>query len=264
MMTPDRRHPQREGNDVPVGRFEGSETRVGRYPAGGPALGARAGEGGTAMEDRQVWETPPASRTGERSSLTRRRVLEGGAALGAAGLVGTALLQRGGRVGIAQQPTGGDLDLVELALTLVALECDFDERGLEAGILSGRDLEVVTEVYNISKAQEKLIAQILADAGGPEVERAEFTFPDESLASRDGFLQLSSQLQELWVGGFQGMLPSIQNLELFNVGASLAGVRSRCAAAIAALGGGRPLPSPVETPLSAADVLNRVSEYRAA
>jgi len=216
------------------------------------------------MEDREVWETPAASRTGERGSLTRRRVLEGVAALSAAGLVGTALLQRSGRVGIAQQPTGSDLDLVELALTLVALECDFDERGLEAGILSGRDLEVVTEVYTISKAQEKLIAQILADAGGPEIERGQFTYPDEALASRDGFLQLSSQFQELWVGGFQGMLPSIQSPELFAVGASLAGVRSRCAAAIAALAAGRPLPSPVEIPLSAADVLNRVAEYRAA
>lgn len=215
------------------------------------------------MEDRQVWETPGASRA-RRRALTRRRVLEGGAAIGVAGVVGTALLRGRGSVGIAQQPSGGDLDLAELALTMLALECDFHERGLEAGILSGRDLEVMTEVYTIAEAQEKLVAQILADAGSPAVEPGEFQFPDESLASRDAFLQLSSEFQELWVGGLHGLLPTVQDPELFGIGAALAGVRSRCAAAVAALAGGRPLPSPVEQPLAAADLLNRVAQYRAA
>jgi len=212
--------------------------------------------------DRAVWEPPAASRAARRA-LTRRRLLEGGAAAGVAGLAGAALMRRG-TVSVAQQPTGGDVDLVELALTMYALEREFLERGLEAGILSGRDQEIVTEVLNLSEAQEKLISQIYADLGAGPLQVGEFRFPDEAFASRDGFLRLHAELELLWVGGFQGMLVSLQSPELFNVGAAVAGVRARVAATSAALAGAPPLPSPVEQPLSAADLLNRVAPYRAA
>jgi hypothetical protein len=212
------------------------------------------------MEDRQVWEhAAPGGR-----GVARRRVLEGAAVAGVAGVIGAVAWRGGGALGLAQQqPANTDLSLAELAATLVGIECSYLERGLEAGILSGRDLEIVTEAWTIAEAHEKLFGQIMADLGGAPVEEEEYAFPEEAFASRDAFLELSSELQQLWVGGWYGMLTTVSDPELFALGASLAGVRSRVSAVIAALVGKDPLPSPVETPLAAADLLDRVAQYRA-
>jgi hypothetical protein len=221
-----------------------------------------------AAMEQDEWELPAMAggdQPRERPRITRRRVMEGAALAGAAGVVATAALRAGSPVSIAQQqPAGGDAELVELAATLFGLETAYLQRGLDSGILSGRDLEIVTEVWNLSDAQQKLIDELLREIGGAPVQGGEFRFPDQAFASRNAFLELAAELEELWVGGFHGMLTSLTSPELFASGVAIAGVRSRCAAAIAALIGRDPLPNPVEQPLSAADVLNRLAEYRAA
>lgn len=193
------------------------------------------------------------------TGTTRRRVLEGVLAAGAVALVGRVAVEGRGRA-VGAQPSATAVALAG-ALTMLRMECDYWQRGLDAGILSGRDLEIANEIAAHGRDQRALVEGALGD-GAPD--RGDSTFPDEALGGRDAFLALGADLEALWAGALLGLAGGIDDPTVFAAAAAIAGVKSRDAAVVAALAGRDPLPSPVEQPLTLAETLDRIAAYRGA
>ena len=194
-----------------------------------------------------------------RRGVTRRRVLEGAAAVAAVSAVGV-----GGSARRSSAYSSAAALALTGALTMLRLECDFWRRGLDAGILAGQDLEIATEILGHGEDQEELIREALRTRGDQEPDAGEFVYPDGTFAARDAFLTLGAELEEIWVGALQGLIPTIPDPDLFGVAAAIVGVKSRHAAVVASLAGRDPLPAPVEQALTVAEFLDHIARFRGA
>lgn len=183
-----------------------------------------------------------------------------------AGLVGVgAGLVLGGTVvgtaAFAQSPTpgadsgSGDVGILNYALTLEYLEAEFYTQGIKAGLLSGRELDLVAPIEAHEQEHVKAVMATVTKLGGTPVAKPTINFPVGTFASRDKFLMTASMLEELGVSAYQGQVPLIQSGDVLGAGASIAGVESRHAAILAQLIGGNPFPSSFEAGKSMADVL---------
>ncbi len=119
---------------------------------------------------------------------------------------------------------GGDADIFNFALTLEFLEREFYQRALDAGVLSGAALGVVTALRDHEAAHVDAITAALQGAGATPVAKPTFTFPPESLASQAGVIQLASVLEPTGVGAYLGAAPMIQDPGLLEAAGTIAGV----------------------------------------
>lgn len=153
---------------------------------------------------------------------------------------------------------GGDIDILNYALTLEYLEADFYNRGLAANILSGRDLELVTPIEDHEKQHVSAVAGTVKALGGTPVSKPKITYPAGTFGSKATFLKTASMFEELGVTAYHGQVPLIKSLDVLAAGASIAGVESRHAAILAQLTGGNSFPNPIEKHASMATVLAAV------
>jgi hypothetical protein len=152
---------------------------------------------------------------------TRRDFFKTLAVAGAAGVAGAGLFTS--KKAFAQDG-GGDAEILNFALTLEFLERDFYQMALDAGVLSGAALGVVTNLRNHEQAHVDFITTALQGAGATPVAKPTFTFPPESLASQNGVIQLASVLEPTGVGAYLGAAPMIQNPVFLEAAGTIAGV----------------------------------------
>lgn len=149
----------------------------------------------------------------------------------------------------------GDLGILNYALTLEYLEAEFYAQGIMAGVLSGRELELVTPIEAHEKAHVEAIMATVTKLGGTPVAKPTIMFPDGTFASREMFLMTASTFEELGVSAYHGQVPLIASGDVLGAAASIAGVESRHAAVLASLIGGKPVPNAFESPKDMATVL---------
>ena len=183
----------------------------------------------------------------------RRTFLRYAALVGVGGTLAVAGLSE--RTALAQQGGGGDLDILNYALTLEYLEAEFYERGVAGGILQGRELELVTPIRDHEAAHVKAITQTVTKLGGTPATKPTFTFPPNTFTDRAAFLSTASTFEELGVTAYHGQVPLIKSGEVLAAAAAIAGVESRHAAILADLTGGDPFPSAVEKAATMTQVL---------
>lgn len=159
------------------------------------------------------------------------------------------------RFALSQQGGGGDAEILNYALTLEQLEAEFYRRGIEAGILSGREQELVTAIRDHEVAHVEAVTAAVSAAGGTPVAQPEFRLPEEVFADRAAFLTQASAFEELGVTAYHGQVPLIQSAEVLGAAAAIAGIESRHAAILADLQGGDPFPATVEAAQSMEQVL---------
>jgi hypothetical protein len=152
-----------------------------------------------------------------------------------------------------------DLDILNYALTLEYLEADFYAMGLQAGLLTDRELELVTPIGDHEQQHVAAVTAALTAFGGTPVAKPRITYPDGTFASRDSFLQTAAQFEELGVTAYHGQVPLIKDADVLASAASIAGVESRHAAVVAALLQGDPFPAPVEKAATEDQVLAAVT-----
>jgi len=152
----------------------------------------------------------------------------------------------------------GDLDILNYALTLEYLESDFYATGLGKGLLSGRELELLTPIGDHEKEHVTVITSTIKSLGGTPVSKPKITYPAGTFASRTSFLTTASMFEELGVKAYHGQVPLIQSGDVLGAAASIAGVESRHAAILASLVGGNPFPSHIEEHVTMATVLAAV------
>jgi hypothetical protein len=184
-----------------------------------------------------------------------------------AGLVGVgATLVAGGAfsgsgIAVAASSGNGDVDILNYALTLEYLESDFYTRGLQANLLHGRELELVSPIKAHEDAHVAAVSAAVKKLGGNPVSKPKITYPSGTFASKDKFLSTAAQFEELGVVAYHGQITLISSGEILGAAASIAGVESRHAAILADLTGAEPFPAPVEDHKPMSYVLPKVKPF---
>ena len=182
-----------------------------------------------------------------RGAFLVRGALATGAAVGAASVgpwVTRALAQDG----------GGDIDILNFALTLEYLEADFYK---QAGKLSlkGRYRSLAKEFGAHEQEHVDALVATIMQLGGRPVKKPTFAF---GLKTQKDFEQLAITLEDTGVSAYNGAAPMIKSTEVLAAAGSIVQVEARHAAALRFLGGMSPTKGAFDQTLSADAVLKAV------
>lgn len=157
--------------------------------------------------------------------------------------VGSALAQSG----------GGDLDILNFALTLEYLETDFyTKTGRKVG-LSGQAKSLAKLIGEHETEHVAGLTKAIKAAGGTPAAMPKFKFPVHDERS---FLGLAYVLENTGVSAYNGAGPALMNKQYLATAGTIVQVEARHAAAIGALAGMSPTPDGgFDKPLSKDQVL---------
>jgi rubrerythrin len=184
-----------------------------------------------------------------RSSFVLKSALTVGA------VYGTTMVSPFVRQAFAQG--GGDVEILNFALTLEYLEADFYEKAMKLN-LEGELMDIATE-FGAHEAEhvEALVATI-EKLGGTPVQKPTFTFPLENQAS---FLKLAQTLEDTGVGAYNGAGPMIESKEILGAAGSIVQIEARHAAAIRLKNKAEPAPAAFDKAIEMQAVLDAVKPF---
>jgi hypothetical protein len=192
----------------------------------------------------------------EVSGLTRSSFLVRGA-LATGSLYGAGAV--GGFVSQAfAQGGGGDLDILNFALTLEYLEAAFYKKGLSSANLSGAAKKLATEIGDHENQHVATLTQTIKQLGGKPVAAPKVAFPFKDQKS---FLMLAQVFEDTGVSAYNGAAPMIQSKDVLGAAGSIVQVEARHAAAIRLQNGADPSPDAFDKTLAKAQVLKAVKPF---
>lgn len=183
-----------------------------------------------------------------------------GATLVAGGVAEAPLASAAGR---AAASTDGDLGILNYALTLEYLESDFYNKGVAAGIVSGRELSLVRPIRDHERTHVEALLATIKSLGGTPVDKPGIKYPAGTFGSRMSFLTSAVTFEEVGVTAYHGQVPLIKSVKILGAAASIAGVESRHAAVIHDLLGTNPFPNDIEKSRTKSQVLAIVKPFLA-
>jgi rubrerythrin len=186
-----------------------------------------------------------------RSSFIVRGALATGSVYGA-GAVGSFVTSAFAQSG------GGDVDILNFALTLEYLEAAFYKEALAKAGLSGKAKQLATEIGDHENQHVAAIMQTITKLGGKPVAQPKVKFP---LTDQASFLKLAETFEDTGVAAYNGAAPMIKSKEVLGAAGSIVQVEARHAAAIRSLKGDNPAPAAFDKTLSKAQVLAAVKPF---
>lgn len=187
-----------------------------------------------------------------RGALIVRGALAAGALYGAAAagpLVRRAFAQGGG---------GGDIEVLNFALTLEYLEATFYERALDQLDLSDEVAGFAETIRDDENAHVDALVGAIEDLGGTPGEAPRVRFPFEDEAS---FLELAQTLEDTGVSAYNGAAPSIRSKELLATAGTIVQIEARHAARVRLARNQPPAPDSFDPTLSTRQVLKAVEPF---
>jgi hypothetical protein len=187
---------------------------------------------------------------------SRRDFFKALAAAGVGAAAGSVLLSR------TASAQSSDVDIANFALTLEYLEAEFYGLALDAGVLSGDALGVVTNLFDHESQHVDAIIGLLESVGATPVAKPEFVFPEDAFTSQGSILELAATFEPVGVGAYLGAAPLIQSPDILAAAGSIAGVEGEHVVAVNNLVTG--LPAAVEAfpaALTMDEVLAAVSPF---
>jgi rubrerythrin len=181
----------------------------------------------------------------------------------ARGAIATGSLYGAGAVGgyvtrAFAQSGGGDLEILNFALTLEYLEAAFYEEALSKVKLSGETKKLAQEIGDHEKQHVDALTGAIKKAGGKPVAAPAVKFPLKDEAS---FLKLAQTFEDTGVSAYDGAAPMISSTEVLAAAGSIAQVEARHAAAIRMLNGDQPTRGAFEPTLTKDEVLKAVKPF---
>jgi Ferritin-like domain len=166
-----------------------------------------------------------------RSSFLLRGALATGATLGATGV--------GGFVSSALAASdGGDVGIVNFALTLEYLETAFYEKAESLGLSS--DTMTFVKEFGMDESQHvDALTGTVKQLGGKPAAMPTFTFP---ISDEKSFLKLATTLEDTGVSAYNGAAPSIKSKEVLAAAGGIVQIEGRHAGIIRLLNGADPAP----------------------
>jgi len=180
-----------------------------------------------------------------RSSFILKGALVAGSVYGATAVgpfVKTALAQ------------GGDVEILNFALTLEYLEAAFYVKGVALG-LSGEVLTVAREIGANEQEHVEALSSTISDLGGTPAKKPTFEFP---IKDQKSFLALAQTLEDTGVSAYNGAAPGIQSMEVLSAAGSIVQIEARHAARIRLINKVPPAPVAFDEALEKAAVLKAV------
>lgn len=186
-----------------------------------------------------------------RSEVILKGAIAAGAIYGAAMVgpfVGRALAKSG----------GGDVDILNFALTLEYLESAFYKEAKSRVRPSGDLKALVDLVARDEDEHVGALIETIKKLGGKPVAEPKFEFP---YSGKSGFLKLAQTFEDTGVSAYNGAAPQIESREVLEAAGSIVQVEARHAAAIALQNGAEPSPLAFDPTLSEAKVLKAVEPF---
>jgi len=164
------------------------------------------------------------------------------------------------REAIAQEG-GGDVDILNYALTLEYLEAAFYDQALkEVGGLSGQAKEIATTLRDNENEHVDAITATIKDLGGTPVKAPGVDF-GKAFADEKSFLKTAQTFEELGVSAYNGAALDIESKDVLAAAGSIVQVEARHAAAIRTLRGEDISPAGFDEALEMQEVLDAAQPF---
>ena len=135
------------------------------------------------------------------------------------------------------QGGGGDVEILNFALTLEYLEAAFYEQALkDTKGLSGDVKEIATTLRDNENEHVDALTAAIKDGGGKPVQAPGVDFGD-AFASEKSFLKVAQTFEDLGVSAYNGAAVDIQSKDILAAAGGIVQVEARHAAAIRSLRG---------------------------
>jgi len=188
-----------------------------------------------------------------RQAFIARGALAAGAVYG----LGTV----GPFVGRALAQEGGDVDVLNFALTLEYLEAAFYEQALaKTKGLSGEARRLATTLQDNEADHVEALTGTIKDLGGKPVKAPKVDFGG-AFASERAFLKTAETFEDLGVAAYNGAGPQIRSKDVLAAAGGIVQVEARHAAAIRLLRGRPPAPTGFDVAFEKDKVLEAVKPF---
>lgn len=181
-----------------------------------------------------------------RGAFLARGVLAAGALYGATA-AGPALTQA---LAHAKHGafSGGDIGILNFALTLERIEADFYKRALAVRDLSPDARKLIEAIAKHEGEHVQSLNQTITQFGGKPDPAPQTKFP--ALANEQQVLRLAIELEDVGVTAYNGAATQIRSADVLQAAASIAQVEARHAGALRELAGEAPTVGPFDRVLS--------------
>jgi rubrerythrin len=159
------------------------------------------------------------------------------------------------------QDDGGDVGILNFALTLEYLEATFYERALMKGRgLSPDTRALALEIHENEKAHVDALRTAIKGSGGKPVDAPEVGF-GLAFTSEARFLKLAQSLEDTGVSAYNGAAPSLRSAQLLGAAGGIVQVEARHASLIRLQGGLLPTPDAFDKALDRDTVAAAVKPF---
>jgi len=152
---------------------------------------------------------------------------------------------------------GGDVDIVNYALTLELLETAFYKKGESLG-LSSEVKKLASEFGKQESEHVDALTATVKKLGGKPPKKPTFTFPAKDEKS---FLKLAVTLEDTGVSAYNGAAPMIKSKDVLEAAGTIVQIEARHAAAIRLAAGEDPAPDAFDKTLEMQAVLDAVKPF---
>jgi rubrerythrin len=192
----------------------------------------------------------------DSEDLSRSEVILKGA-LAAGAIYGTFMVGPYVRRALAMSG-GGDVDILNFALTLEYLESTFYSEAKRRAKPSGELKSLIDLIGKDEQQHVEALTGSIKKLGGKPVAEPKFDF---SYSGTGGFLKLAQTFEDTGVSAYNGAAPSIKSKEILGAAGSIVQVEARHAAAIRLQNKQEPAPEAFDRALEEAKVLKAVEPF---
>lgn len=153
---------------------------------------------------------------------------------------------------------GGDVDILNFALTLEYLESTFYKEAKTRAKASGELKSLINLLADDEKQHVEALTATIKQLGGKPVAEPKFDFAYNNTA---GFLKLAQTFEDTGVSAYNGAGPMIESKEVLGAAGSIVQVEARHAAAIRLQNSEEPAPDAFDPSLDEAQVLKAVEPF---
>jgi hypothetical protein len=153
---------------------------------------------------------------------------------------------------------GGDVGILNFALTLEYLEATFYEEAKSRARASGELKSLIGLLAKDEQQHVEALTATIVKLGGKPVAKPKFNFAYGNTA---GFLKLAQTFEDTGVSAYNGAGPAIKSKEVLGAAGSIVQVEARHAAAIRLQNEEEPSPEAFDPSLDEAQVLKAVEPF---
>jgi len=188
-----------------------------------------------------------------RSSFIMRGALAAGAVYGAGAITPFV------RQAIAQGD-GGDVDILNFALTLEFLEEAFYKQAVKEVKLSKDVKPIAEQILDDESKHVDFLKEAISGAGAEPTKAPKVDFGN-AFKSEKSFLKLAQTFEDTGVSAYNGAAPQIQDKKILGAAGTIVQIEGRHAALIRFLRGEDITPSAFDKPLEMEEVLEAVKPF---